>query len=71
VLADDAMSPCMAPTAKVVTVTLRDLGYDVDLETDGPLARYDCWFGALSPDADVSVTAWPSTTVRCGVLRRC
>jgi ABC-type oligopeptide transport system substrate-binding subunit len=48
----------MAPTAKVVTVTLRDLGYDVDLETDGPLAQSDCWFGALSPDADVSFTAW-------------
>ena len=31
------MSPCLDPTAKVVADTLRDLGYHVHREIDGPL----------------------------------
>jgi ABC-type oligopeptide transport system substrate-binding subunit len=43
----------------VVVKTLRDLEYDVVLKTHGPLAVVpDCWFGALSRDADVSYVAW-------------
>jgi peptide/nickel transport system substrate-binding protein len=55
-----AMSPCLEPIAKKVAATLRDLEYRVVLETDGPLRPpgFDCWFGAISPDADVSYTAW-------------
>jgi peptide/nickel transport system substrate-binding protein len=55
-----AMSPCLAATAQQVAATIRDLGYQVILRTDGPLRPpdVDCWFGALSPDADVSYTGW-------------
>ncbi len=56
-----AMSSCLEPTANLVAATLRDLGYRVVLETDGPLIPaccQNCWFGAVSPDADVSFTAW-------------
>jgi YVTN family beta-propeller protein len=55
-----AMTPCLEPIADEVTATLRDLGYRIDLETDGPLRRpdSDCWFGPLSPDEDVSFTGW-------------
>jgi peptide/nickel transport system substrate-binding protein len=57
-----AMTPCLEPTADVVAATLRDLGYRVDLETDGPLRdpSSDCWFGPLSPDQDVSFSGWVS-----------
>jgi peptide/nickel transport system substrate-binding protein len=55
-----AMSPCLEPTADQVASTLRDLGYRVTVKTDGPLRppAIDCWFGSLSPVADVSFTAW-------------
>ncbi len=55
-----AMSPCLGPTARQVATTLRDIGYRVVMRTDGPLrpAAIDCWFAALSPDADVSYAAW-------------
>ena len=55
-----AMSPCLDATAQQVMTTLRELDYHVAVETDGPLrpAAYPCWFGPLSPDADVSYTAW-------------
>lgn len=57
-----AMTPCLAAITEQVTTTLRDLGYKVVLETDGPLRPpdVDCWFGALSPDADVAFAAWAS-----------
>lgn len=56
-----AMTPCMESTAESVADTLRGLGYRVVLETDGPLVPpvyADCYFGAISPDADISLTAW-------------
>jgi YVTN family beta-propeller protein len=55
-----AMSPCLQSTAESVADTLRGLGYRVVLETDGPLRppELECWFSPLTPDADVSNTAW-------------
>jgi YVTN family beta-propeller protein len=55
------MSPCLESTAESIADTLRGLGYRVILETDGPLVprRFaGCWFGALSPDADISTIGW-------------
>jgi peptide/nickel transport system substrate-binding protein len=71
------MTPCLDPTAKVVAGTLRDLGYQPVRETDGPLRPegVPCWFGALSPDADVSAAAWfngyPSAAVFLVPLLSC
>ena len=71
------MSPCLDPTAKVVADTLRDLGYHVHREIDGPLRPEEipCWFAALSPDADVSAAAWfggyPSAAVFLVPLLSC
>ncbi len=71
------MSPCLDPIAKLVTDTLIDLGYQVVRETDGPLRPHDdpCWFGALSPDADVAYAAWfngyPSAAVFLVPLLSC
>jgi hypothetical protein len=70
------MSPCLDPTAKVVTDTLRDLGYQVHRKIDGPdFAPTDCFFGAISPDADVSAAAWfngyPSAAVFLVPLLSC
>jgi YVTN family beta-propeller protein len=55
-----AMSPCVEPTAQQVSATLRDLGYQVVMRDDGPLrpSGAECWFGALSSEADVSYAAW-------------
>jgi peptide/nickel transport system substrate-binding protein len=55
-----AMSPCLEATAKVVKATLVDLGYRVDLDTTNTLLPPEnkCWFGGISPDADVSVIGW-------------
>jgi peptide/nickel transport system substrate-binding protein len=70
------MSPCLDPIAKLVADTLRDLGYQVNREIDGPgFSPADCWFGSLSPDADVSSTAWfngyPSAAVFLVPLLSC
>lgn len=64
------MSPCLDPIAKVVARTLRDLGYQPRREIDGPLPPkgWDCWYGALSPDADVSMTSWFNGYPSAGVF---
>ena len=64
------MSPCLDPIAKVVASTLRDLGYQPRREIDGPLRLKgeDCWYGALSPDADVSITVWFNGYPSAGVF---
>jgi hypothetical protein len=71
------MQPCLDPIAKVVASTLRDLGYQPRREIDGPLVPKgeDCWLGALSPDADVSITSlfngYPSAGVFLVPLLSC
>jgi YVTN family beta-propeller protein len=70
------MSPCLDLIATVVSDTLRDLEYQVHREIDGPdFAPTDCQFGAITPDADVSSTAWfngyPSAAVFLVPLLSC
>jgi peptide/nickel transport system substrate-binding protein len=55
------MTPCLDSTAESIAETLRGLGYRVVLETGGPLVPpkdADCYFGAISPDADISTIGW-------------